>query len=75
MLQSYISSKIFYNKIPISRHLNNFLKKSKKNKLSYISNGDDYQILFTANKAKRNIIKKISQNTSTKITKIGIVKR
>ena len=35
--------------------------------------GDDYQILFTADKDKLPIIQQISQQTQIKITKIGII--
>ena len=70
---SNLSSEIFVNNIPISVYLNSYLKRKKKSKLNFISNGDDYQILFTANKSKRNLIKKISKATSTKVTRIGII--
>jgi len=71
---SNLSSKLFKNKIPISSYLNSYLLRTKKNKLNFISNGDDYQILFTASKKQRNLIKKISKTTSTKVSKVGIVK-
>ena len=71
---SNLTSKLFMNKIPISSHLNSYLIKSGRKKMNFISNGDDYQILFTANKKKENLIKKISKTTSTKISKIGIIK-
>ena len=70
---SNLSSEIFVNNIPVSVYLNLYLKSKKINKLNFISNGDDYQILFTANKSKRNLIKKISKTTSTKVTRIGII--
>ena len=72
--RSNLSSKIFKNKIPISSYLNSYLTKKRKNILNFISNGDDYQILFTASKKMRNIIKKISESTSTKVSIVGIVK-
>ena len=72
--RSNLSSKIFNDKIPISSYLNSYLIRSKKNKLNFISNGDDYQILFTASKKMRNLIKKISKSTSTKVSIVGIVK-
>ena len=72
--RSNLSSKIFKNKIPISNYLNSYLIKAKKNKLNFISNGDDYQILFTASKKMRHLIKKISKSTSTKVSIVGIVK-
>ncbi len=70
---SNLSSEIFVNNIPVSVYLNLYLKREKKRKLNFISRGDDYQILFTANKSKRNLIKKISKTTSTKVTRIGII--
>ena len=72
--RSNLSSIIFKNKIPISSYLNSYLIRTKKNKLNFISNGDDYQILFTASKKMRNLIKKISKSTSTKVSIVGIVK-
>ena len=72
--RSNLSSKIFKNKIPISGYLNSYLIRTKKNKLNFISNGDDYQILFTASKKMRHLIKKISKSTSTKVEIVGIVK-
>jgi len=71
---SNLSSKLFVNKIPISNYLNSYLIRTKKNKLDFISNGDDYQILFTASKKMRNLIKKISKATSTKVSIVGIIK-
>ena len=72
--RSNLSSKIFKNKIPISSYLNSYLIRTKKNKLNFISNGDDYQILFTASKKMRHLIKKISKSTSTKVSIVGIIK-
>ena len=39
--------------------------------MSYISRGDDYQILFTADSAKSRIINKTSKSLGIKISKIG----
>jgi len=74
LTRSNLSSKIFKNKIPISSFLNSYIIRTKKNKLHFISNGDDYQILFTASKKMRHLIKKISKSTSTKVEIVGIVK-
>ena len=63
------------NKIPISVNLAKYLKKNNKNKKSFVSNGDDYQILFTAKKNKSNLIKRIAKKTNTLITKIGVIKK
>jgi len=59
------------DKIPISKSLKSLINQYKIDKTKLISNGDDYQILFTANKNKSRIIKKISNNLRVKITKIG----
>jgi thiamine-monophosphate kinase len=66
-----LSYKLFFKKIPISNNLNRLLNKKKLNKISFISNGDDYQILFTANPSKSRIISKISKTLGIKISKIG----
>ena len=71
---SNLSSEIFVNNIPVSVYLNLYLKRIKKNKINLILNGDDYQILFTANKNKRNLIKKISKSTSTKVSRVGVIR-
>jgi len=66
-----LSFEIEVNKIPISKNLDLFLKKHKKLKIHYLFNGDDYQILFTASKKNRSLIKSISKRMNQKITKIG----
>ena len=59
------------NSIPISKNLKKLLILKKLNKLSFISQGDDYQILFTANPAKSRIITKTAKSLGIKISKIG----
>ncbi len=66
-----LSYKIYEEKIPISKNLNSFLKKNKLRKSNFISNGDDYQILFTASVDKSRIISHTSRKLGIKITKIG----
>ena len=66
-----LSYKIWEEQIPISRNLNNYLKRSDLKKSNFISNGDDYQILFTARTDKSRIIKNISKKLGIKISKIG----
>ena len=67
-----LSYKIYEDhKIPISKNLHNYLIKNKFKKLDFISNGDDYQILFTASSNKSRIIKNISKKLGVKISKIG----
>ena len=66
-----LSYKIYEEKIPISKNLNSFLKKNKLRKSNFISNGDDYQILFTAGVDKSRIILRTSRKLGIKITKSG----
>ena len=66
-----LSFHLFENKIPVSNKLSNLIKKQRLNKINLISNGDDYQVLFTADIKKARIIKKASKTTGIKITKIG----
>jgi len=66
-----LSFHLFENKIPVSNKLSNLIKKQRLNKINLISNGDDYQVLFTANINKARIIRKASKTTGIKITKIG----
>ncbi len=66
-----LNYKIYLKKIPISNILHSLINKSKFSKINLVSNGDDYQILFTANKKKSRIIKMISKKLRIKITKIG----
>ncbi len=59
------------NRIPISKNLLKIIKMKKMKKIKLISNGDDYQILFTASKDKSRIIAQTSKNLGIKISKIG----
>ena len=47
------------------------IKNKKLNKSKLISNGDDYQVLFTASPGKSRIIHNTSKILRIKITKIG----
>tara|TARA_Y100000768_G_scaffold351654_1_gene302709 strand:+ start:73 stop:1032 length:960 start_codon:yes stop_codon:yes gene_type:complete len=66
-----LSFHLFENKIPISNKLNKLIQNQKLNKINLISNGDDYQVLFSASVDKTRIIQKASKATGIKITKIG----
>ena len=68
-----LSYKIDLKKIPISNKLRKLLILKKLSKINFISKGDDYQVLFTASKNKRRIIKKISSNYRIKLTQIGSI--
>ena len=65
------SYKLNLNNIPISKNLKKLLIQKKLEKISFISQGDDYQILFTANSSKSRIINKIAKSIGIKISKIG----
>ena len=66
-----LSYKLNLKSIPISNNLKKVLVTKNLSKINYISQGDDYQILFSASKSKRRIIKRISKKLGVKITKIG----
>ena len=66
-----LSYQLWEEKIPLSKHLLNYLKKNNLKKSNFISNGDDYQILFTAGSNKSRIIQNTSKKLGIKITKIG----
>ena len=66
-----LSYKIWEELIPISKNLRSYLKKTDLKKSNFISNGDDYQILFTASADKSRIIKSISKKLRIKISRIG----
>ena len=69
--QLNISYKVKLKDIPISKNLSLLIKNKNLLKKNLISNGDDYQILFTAPKRKRLLIKNISKSSKIRITKIG----
>jgi thiamine-monophosphate kinase len=66
-----VKYEIHLDKVPISKQMEILIKKYQFEKIKMISNGDDYQILFTANKNKSRIIKATSKKLNLKITKIG----
>ena len=63
--------RLFFDKIPVSKNLNAVLNQKNLLKKNVISNGDDYQVLFTSNIKNRKFIKKISSIKKIKITRIG----
>ena len=70
-----LSFEIDVNKIPISRNLEVYLKKYNKNKSHYVFKGDDYQVLFTASKKNRLLIKSIGKRMNQKFTIIGKINK
>ena len=69
-IQNY-SYQIIEGKIPISKYLSELVKNYKFKKSKLLSNGDDYQVLFTASRHKSRIIKNTSKFLGIKISKIG----
>jgi thiamine-monophosphate kinase len=69
-----LSYQIWEKKVPISKNLQSYLRKNNYKKSNFISNGDDYQILFTASADKARIIKNTSKKLGVKITRIGIIR-
>ena len=66
-----LSFKLYEKSLPISLNLKKLIIDKNFKKIDVVTNGDDYQVLFTANTNKERIIKKISRNMGVKITKIG----
>tara|TARA_B100001093_G_scaffold322463_1_gene307698 strand:- start:314 stop:1273 length:960 start_codon:yes stop_codon:yes gene_type:complete len=69
------SYKLYEEQIPISNSLSSLIENGKLKKSKIISNGDDYQILFTASPNRSRIINRASKINSIKITKIGKIIR
>ena len=66
-----LSYKLYLENIPISKNLQKLLILKKLKKKIFVSQGDDYQILFTASQSKSRIIRKTSKSLGIKISKIG----
>ncbi len=69
-----LSYKIFIDDVPISKNLKNVLLLKKFKKEHFISQGDDYQVLFTASPSKFRIINKTAKSLGIKISKIGKIR-
>ena len=65
------SYQIYFDKIPLSNNLKSIIRSKNLIKKNLISKGDDYQVLFTASRRYRSLIKKISSLKKLKITRIG----
>ncbi len=66
-----LSYKIILDNVPISNNLKKLFKLKNFNKKLFVSQGDDYEILFTASPSKSRIISKISKSLGIKISNIG----
>lgn len=60
-----------YTNLPFSNNIRKIFTNNKAKPIDIFSRGDDYQILFTANPKKRNLIKLLANKTSTKVTRVG----
>jgi len=69
--RQYLSYTLNQDKVPISKNLTKLILDKKLQKSKLISNGDDYQILFTASPKKSRIIKNVARKKGVKLTKIG----
>jgi len=66
-----LSYEVNLDNIPISPNLKKLIYTKKWKKISVISQGDDYQILFTAAPSKTRIIRQTFKSLGIKISKIG----
>jgi len=66
-----LNYKIHLDQVPISNKLKNLIKQNNFKKENFISNGDDYQILFTSSSKNFNKIKRLAKRIKIKITAIG----
>ena len=66
-----LSYNLYLKDIPVSKNLKKLIDRKVVKKISSISRGDDYQILFTAGTSKSRIISKIAKSLGIKISKIG----
>ena len=70
-LASKCGANIDFKSLPFSRNITKLAAIKKINLKDVFSRGDDYQILFTANKKHRKLIDYLSKKTSTKVSLIG----
>ena len=66
-----LSYQLYLKDIPISKNLNKLINLKMIKKITSVTRGDDYQILFTASPLKSRIISKTSESLGIKISKIG----
>jgi len=66
-----LTYRLILDDIPISKNLKKIIIQKRLDKISFISKGDDYQILFTAKSSKSRIINQTAKSLGIKISKIG----
>ena len=69
--KSKVDIKIFLDKVPISKDAKEFVNSNNMDVLELCNAGDDYELLFTASKDKKEKIEDISRALELKITCIG----
>ncbi len=70
-LASKCGANIDFKNLPFSKNVMKLAAIKKINLKDIFSRGDDYQILFTANKKHRKLINHLSKKISTKVSLIG----
>ena len=73
LLRNNLGANIDIESIPILPKLKNLIRLNKVKINKLLSAGDDYEILFTSNPKKRNIINALSKKNKIKITKVGTI--
>jgi len=73
LLNNNFGANIDIKSIPILYKLKKLIGKNKIKINKLLSAGDDYEILFTSNPNKRNVINSLSKKNKIKITKVGII--
>ena len=68
-----LGASIDMESMPILPKLKKFIRLHRINVNKLLSAGDDYEILFTSNPKKRNLINALSEKNKIKITKIGTI--
>ncbi len=73
--QQKLNYTLYLENIPISNNLNGLIKSRRLKKISCVSKGDDYQILFTASPSKFRIINNTAKSLGIKVSKIGKISK
>ena len=70
-LASKCGANINFKSLPFSKNVIKLAAIKKIDLMDIFSRGDDYQILFTANKKHRKFVDHLSKKISTKVSLIG----
>lgn len=69
---SNLTAKIFFDQIPISVSANKFLDANPTHsRLNLLSSGDDYELIFAAQKSKKGQIVELAKSLNISISEIG----